>query len=92
MASEGHGLWVDTPAAPGAALTIGDEGLGVLALQGAMARLGYESPSTGVFDAATATLVVAFQRHWLQIRCDGVADGDTRARLMAVLRLAGAGR
>ena len=37
------------------------------------------------------TAVTAFQRHWLQSRCDGIADGDTRARLMALLRLAGAG-
>ena len=92
LALEGHGLWVEPPASPGAPLTIGDEGLGVLALQGALARLGYESPTTGRFEEATATLVRAFQRHWLQSRCDGVADGDTRARLMALLRLAGTGR
>jgi len=92
LALEGHGLWVEPPAAPGAPLTDGDEGLGVMALQGALARLGYESPSTGRFEEATATLVRAFQRHWLQSRCDGVADGDTRARLMALLRLAGTGR
>jgi N-acetylmuramoyl-L-alanine amidase len=92
LALEGHGLWVEPPAAPGAPLTNGDEGLGVLALQGALARLGYETSPSGVFDETTATLVRAFQRHWLQSRCDGVADGDTRARLMAVLRLAGAGR
>jgi N-acetylmuramoyl-L-alanine amidase len=92
LALEGHGLWVEPPAAPGAPLTLGDEGLGVMALQGALARLGYEASPSGVFDEATATLVRAFQRHWLQTRCDGVADGDTRARLMAVLRLAGTAR
>jgi N-acetylmuramoyl-L-alanine amidase len=92
LAREGHGLWAEPPAAPGAPLANGDEGLGVLALQGALGRLGYECPPTGVFDEATATLVRAFQRHWLQSRCDGVADGDTRARLMAVIRLAGTAR
>jgi len=92
IALEGHGLWVEPPAAPGAPLTNGDEGLGVLALQGALARLGYESLSTGRFDEATVTLVRAFQQHWVPSRCDGVADGDTRARLMALLRLAGTGR
>jgi N-acetylmuramoyl-L-alanine amidase len=92
LALEGHGLWVEPPAAPGTALIAGDEGLDVLALQGALGRLGYDSPSTGRFEEATATLVRAFQRHWLQSRCDGVADGDTRARLMALLRLAGTAR
>jgi N-acetylmuramoyl-L-alanine amidase len=92
LALEGHGLWVEPPAAPGAPLAIGDEGLGVLALQGALARLGFESPTTGRFDEGTATRVRAFQRHWMQSRCDGVADGDTRARLMALLRLAGIAR
>ena len=49
LALEGHGLWVEPPAAPGAPLTLGDEGLGVMALQGALARLGYEaSPERGV--------------------------------------------
>jgi N-acetylmuramoyl-L-alanine amidase len=60
-----------------------------MALQGALARLGYDSPATGRFDAATATLVGAFQRHWVQSRCDGVADGETRARLTALLRRLG---
>ncbi len=92
LALEGHGLWTEPPAAPGAILTHGDEGLGVLALQGALARLGYESPLSGLFDEATATQVRAFQRHWLQSRCDGRADGETRARLMGVLRLAGSAR
>ncbi len=35
------------------------------------------------------TVVAAFQRHWLQTRFDGVADGETRARLVALLRAAG---
>jgi N-acetylmuramoyl-L-alanine amidase len=92
LAMEGHGLWAEPPAAPGATLTLGDEGLGVLALHGALGRLGYESHPGGVYDEATTILVRAFQRHWRQSLCDGVADGDTRARLMAVLRLAGTGR
>ncbi|HEY5289126.1 MAG TPA: N-acetylmuramoyl-L-alanine amidase [Caulobacteraceae bacterium] len=90
LARAGHGLWAEPPPAPGAPLTVGDEGLGVLALRGALARLGYDVPNTGAFDQDLALVVTAFQRHWLQTRCDGVADGDTRARLMAILRLAGA--
>ena len=92
LAREGHGLWVEPPGAPGAELAEGDEGLGVMALQGALSRLGYESPVTGRFDGDTATIVRAFQRHWVQYRCDGVADGETRARLMALLRLIGAAK
>ena len=92
LAREGHGLWVEPPGAPGAELAEGDEGLGVMALQGALSRLGYESPVTGRFDGNTATIVRAFQRHWVQYRCDGVADGETRARLMALLRLIGAAK
>lgn len=89
LAAAGHGLWVEPPAAPGAALSVGDRGLGVLVLRGALARLGYEVPAHGPFDDDLAIVVTAFQRHWLQTRCDGAADGDTRARLTALLRLSG---
>ena len=89
LAAAGHGLWVDPPPAPGEALSLGSIGLGVMALRGALARLGYEVATQGAFDEDLAVVVTAFQRHWVQSRCDGVADGETRARLMAVLRLAG---
>lgn len=88
LAEAGHGLWVESGAAPGAALAEGEEGLGVLALQAGLSRLGYDCPPNGKFDADTATVVRAFQRHWLQTRFDGVADGETRARLVSLLRLA----
>jgi N-acetylmuramoyl-L-alanine amidase len=88
LARAGHGLWVEPPPAPGAALAVGDEGLGVLVLRGALARFGYEVAPQGAFDDDLAVVVTAFQRHWLPSRCDGVADGDTRARLMALVRLA----
>ncbi len=66
----------------------GDEGVGVFALQAALNRLGYDSPPSGRYDEKTRTLVTAFQRHWAPHRFDGVADGETRARLMGVLRAA----
>lgn len=88
LAEAGHGLWVEPPAAPGAPLAEGDEGLGVVALRSALARLGYDCPRTGSFDAALAVVVHAFQRHWRPERVDGIADGETRARLMALLRTA----
>jgi N-acetylmuramoyl-L-alanine amidase len=84
----GHGLWSEPDAAPGEPLGEGDSGVGVFALQAGLHRLGYDSPPSGRYDAKTRTLVTAFQRHWAPHRIDGVADGETRARLMGVLRAA----
>ena len=44
----------------------------------------------GDYDAAVETAVRAFQRHWRPARVDGVADGETRARLVGLLQLASA--
>jgi N-acetylmuramoyl-L-alanine amidase len=90
LAEAGHGLWAEAPPAPGDALSEGMEGSGVFALQAGLTRLGYNLPPSGVYDAATTATVKAFQRHWLQTRFDGVADGATRSRLIALLRLAAA--
>ena len=89
LARRGHGLWVEPGASPGGPLAEGEEGVGVFALQAGLTRLGYDLPPSGRFDADTATVVRAFQRHWRPARVDGVADGETRARLMALLRLPG---
>ena len=67
-------------------LAKGDEGPGVFALQAGLTRLGYESPPSGHYDDDTAVIVTAFQRHWRPARVDGIADGETRARLVALLR------
>jgi N-acetylmuramoyl-L-alanine amidase len=88
LAEAGHGVWAEPAPAPGPPLTVGDEGPGVLAMQGALRRLGYDATPTGRFSAEDAVIVTAFQRHWRQDRVDGVADGETRARLVAVLRAA----
>ena len=88
LAEAGHGLWAEPAAAPGAPLTVGDEGPGVFALQAGLTRLGYDSSPSGRYDETTQTIVAAFQRHWRPERFDGNADGETRARLMALLRLA----
>ena len=61
----------------------------MFALQAGFTRLGYDIPPSGKFDAHTTAVVRAFQRHWVQTRFDGVADGVTRARLIALLRLGG---
>jgi N-acetylmuramoyl-L-alanine amidase len=89
LAEAGHGLWVEPPAAPGAPIGEGEEGAAVFALQAGFTRLGYDLPPSGRFDADTAAVVRAFQRHWRQERVDGIADGETRARLIGLLRLAG---
>jgi N-acetylmuramoyl-L-alanine amidase len=89
LAEAGHGLWAEAPAAPGAPIGEGEEGAAVFALQAGLTRLGYDLPPSGKFDADTAAVVRAFQRHWRQERVDGMADGETRARLIALLRLAG---
>jgi N-acetylmuramoyl-L-alanine amidase len=88
LAEAGHGLWIEPAAAPGAPLTIGDEGPGVFALQAGLTRLGYDNAPSGRYDDATATNIRAFQRHWRPGRVDGVADGETRSRLVHLLRLA----
>jgi N-acetylmuramoyl-L-alanine amidase len=88
IAEAGHGLWVEAPPAPGLPLAEGVEGVEVFALQAGFTRLGYDLPPTGKFDAATKAVVTAFQRHWRQAKVDGVADGATRAQLIALLRLA----
>ena len=88
LAHAGHGLWVEPPAAPGPALSLGDDGAGVFALQAGLARLGYDSAPSGRFDEHTRAIITAFQRHWRPQRVDGVADGETRARLVHLLRAA----
>lgn len=86
LAQAGHGLWAEVAAAPGGPLAEGDEGAGVFALQAALTRLGYDCAPSGQFEPRTTTVVRAFQRHWRPERVDGVADGETRARLIALLR------
>ena len=88
LSQAGHGLWVEPPAAPGQPVGEGEEGAAVFAFQAGLTRLGYLCPPSGTFDADTAAVVRAFQRHWRQTRVDGVADGETRARLIALLKVA----
>ncbi len=89
LAEAGHGLWTEPAPAPGAPLGEGETGPGVFALQAGFTRLGYDCAPSGTYDVHTSAVVRAFQRHWRQDRVDGVADGETRARLIALLRLSG---
>ena len=88
LAEAGFGLWAEPPPAPGAPLQRGEESTAVFALQAGLTRLGYDCAPSGRYDEATAAIITAFQRHWRPERVDGAADGETRARLMALLRLA----
>ncbi len=88
LAQAGHGLWVEPPPAPGPPVTLGEAGAAVFALQAGLARLGYDSAPSGVYDEPTRIAVEAFQRHWRPSQVDGAADGETRARLIALLRAA----
>ena len=92
LAGEGHGLWFDPAperiAALGAPLSPGDEGMGVIVLRSGLHRLGYGLKPGGEYDEETRLTVTAFQRHWRPSNIDGVADGETRARLVGLLQLA----
>lgn len=94
LAGEGHGLWFDPAperiAALGAPLSPGDEGMGVIVLRSGLHRLGYGLKPGGEYDDETRLTVTAFQRHWRPANIDGVADGETRARLVGLLQLASA--
>jgi len=77
LARAGIGLWPDFAATVEAPQRIAE-------MQRLLAAIGYETPQTGVLDAATALVVVAFQRHFRPSRCDGAVDAETRARIAAV--------
>ena len=59
-----------------------------MVLSAGLHRLGYGLKPGGDYDAETEIAVRAFQRHWRPSRIDGVADGETRARLVGLLQLA----
>lgn len=94
LAEAGHGLWFEPAAerikALGGLLQKGDDGIGVVVLRAGLHRLGYGIKPGGDYDVETEVAVRAFQRHWRQNRVDGVADGETRARLVGLLQLASA--
>ena len=78
LAKAGIGHWVaEAPMEPGQFLQLGDEGQPVEALQAMFALYGYGIGCTGIFDQHTRDVVFAFQQHWRQSRCDGVADVST---------------
>lgn len=94
LASVGHGLWFDPAperiAALGNPLLPGEDGIGVIVLRAGLHRLGYGLQPGGEYDDETRLTIEAFQRHWRPEKVDGIADGETRARLVGLLQLASA--
>jgi N-acetylmuramoyl-L-alanine amidase len=74
----GVGHWVEpAPVRDGRFYAFRDRGPAVRSLQAQLTTYGYGVPVTGVFDAATAAVVRAFQRHFRPARIDGAADPST---------------
>jgi N-acetylmuramoyl-L-alanine amidase len=88
LARAGVGIWVE-PDPPGheAPLGLGSAGPAVTELQQLLAAWGYDCPATGVFDAATETILKAFQLHWRPARPDGRGDTSTLSSLRRLLQL-----
>lgn len=86
LARAGVGLWVEpVPAGHDAAMGLGSAGLAVAELQQRLSDLGFDCPATGVFDAATQTIVKAFQMHWRPARVDGRGDISTLETLIRLI-------
>jgi N-acetylmuramoyl-L-alanine amidase len=86
LAAAGVGLWVEpAPVTEARVLKIGAQGDEVADLQRLFARYGYGIEASGHYDAATAEVVTAFQRHFRPARVDGVADVSTRETLRRLL-------
>jgi len=83
LAAAGVGLW------PGDGTPWDGTAWDAAGLQRDLARLGYDLLRTGELDDATRLVVRAFQRHWRPSGFSGMPDGETVARLRALLELAG---
>ncbi|GLS46639.1 N-acetylmuramoyl-L-alanine amidase [Methylobacterium brachythecii] len=75
-AGVGH-LVKPAPIRDGRFFSQGDSGEPIRALQEMFSLYGYDQPVTDIFDARTAAVVTAFQRHFRQDRVDGIADAST---------------
>ena len=86
LARAGIGLWVaPEPQGEDAGLGPGDQGEAVRDVQDRLKTFGYGLEVTGTYDAATAIVVTAFQRHFRPARVDGRADASTCATLQRLL-------
>lgn len=87
LASAGVGHWVGpTPIREGGGLALGEEGDPVEQLQTLLSLYGYGLEISGSYDAQTASVVRAFQRHFRPELVDGVADFSTARTLRNLLK------
>lgn len=77
LARRGIGLW---PRAGAAARS-----WSLAELQAGLGRFGYEVPDHGELDAATRTVLIAFQRHFRPARIDGTPDEESAGILADLL-------
>ncbi|HEY4545811.1 MAG TPA: N-acetylmuramoyl-L-alanine amidase [Pedomonas sp.] len=91
LAEAGLGLWPeegwDGNHAP---LEPGDAGEAVRGYQALLAAWGYGLAETGVFDAETEAVTLAFQRRFRPQDLSGHADAQTQGLLLALLGMVGA--
>src|SRR5262249_50603923 len=88
LALAGVGLWPRGARRPHRrALKLGMSGSDVLLLQRKLAAYGYCLARTCRFDAATALVVPAFQRHFRPTAVTGIACGETQGLLERLLAL-----
>ena len=86
LAAAGIGLWPSlVPALATRSLGPGDVGAPVAALQADLARFGYGAVTTGIYDVATAEIIMALQRHWRPFQISGTADAGTQDLLAALI-------
>ncbi len=85
LAREGAGLWPPPQPPATTSLGEGDRGCAVARLQDRLADFGYAITPDGDYGAVTTAVVTAFQRHFRPARVDGAADGETAARLSALV-------
>lgn len=92
LAAAGVGHYVAPSSVQGGRfLAAGDRGEPVEALQSMLALYGYDAEINAVFDDQTMRVVEAFQRHFRQVRVDGVADRSTIETLHRLLSALPAG-
>jgi len=84
---KGIGHFVEPePLGGGSFLQEGDSGDPVFALQAMLKLYGYGLDASGNFEKRTKLVVEAFQRHFRQVRVDGIADASTVGTLHGLLR------
>jgi N-acetylmuramoyl-L-alanine amidase len=74
LAAAGIGFWPDFPPTPK------DDRVDRATLRAALADIGYPVPADDQGEAAFATLLRAFQRHWRPEAVTGLADPETALR------------